>query len=326
VPPAAPASALIKPGQSRRLPTPLVNLSGPTVEGKLAMPREGEPLELLDIAAQAGASPRLRDVVKRLAAENAPQTVSQLALWKVGTGLDWSRLESITVPWANPHEFALARHLVSQLGPAAAAPASEATPAASNTIDIDLGTTDRTAEPFAAQLRALLEGSSMLGLKVRVCRAAPPSGPALAAEIQIKGAEASVRVLATDASGSSWRDVARFSLALADSKGAERTAVEVADALALGMLERLVRVELTPAHKHKGKAAYTIRIENGSPLVLSGLALAGPGADREPKPSLLLGIALPPKKSLTVPARAEVVKRLRLSEGARILAVDFSEL
>jgi hypothetical protein len=303
-----------------------VNLSGPTVEGKLAMPHEGEPLELLDIDAQAGASPRLRAVIERLATAKAPQTVSQLVLWNVATGLDWSRLESIARPWANPHEFALARHLVSQLGAAPAAPANKATPAASNTFDIDLGTTDRKAEPFAAQLRALLEGSSMLGLKVRVRRVAPPTGPALAAEIQLQGAEASVRVLATESSGSSWRDVAKFSLALADSKGAERPAAEVADALALGMLERLVRVELTPAPKHKGKAAYTIRIENGSPLVLSGLALAGPGADRETKPSLLLGIALPPKKSLTVPARAEVVKRLRLTEGARILAVDLGEL
>ena len=93
VPPAAPASALVKPGQTRHLATPLVNLSGPSVEGALAMPRRGEPLAVLDIDALPGASPRLRTAVKRLAQEQAPQTVAQLILWNVRTGLDWSRLE-----------------------------------------------------------------------------------------------------------------------------------------------------------------------------------------------------------------------------------------
>jgi hypothetical protein len=326
VPPAAPASALIKPGQTRRLPTPLVNLSGPTAEGKLAMPREGEPLTLLDIDAQAGTRPLLQAAVKRLARENAPQTVAQLVLWHVGTGLDWSRLESIAQPWANPNEFTLARHFVSQLHAASAAPATEATTAASSPFNIELSTADRKAEPLAGQLRTILDGHSMLGLKVRIREAAPARGPALACQIRLEGTEASVRVLATDETGTSWRSAGKFSLALADSRGAERPAAKIADALAVGVLERLVRAELTQGPRVKGHPTYKIRIDNGAPLVLNGLALCGPAADPEEKPSLLLGIGLPPKKSLTVPARAEVVKRLRLTEGARILAVDLGEL
>ena len=71
---------------------------------------------------------------------------------------------------------------------------------------------------------------------------------------------ASARVLTTDATGTTWRAVGKFSLALADSKGTERPAAEVADALALGVLDRLVRVQLTPGPRIKGKATYKIRI------------------------------------------------------------------
>jgi len=85
VPPAAPASALVKPGQTRRLPTPLVRLSGPPADGDLAMPRLGEPLKIRDVDTLAGASPRLRTAVKRLAQEKAPQTVAQLVLLRFGT-------------------------------------------------------------------------------------------------------------------------------------------------------------------------------------------------------------------------------------------------
>ena len=67
----------------------------------------GELLAVLDIDALPGASPRLRTAVKRLAQEKAPQTVAQLVLWHVGTGLDWSRLELLSRRWANPGEFAL---------------------------------------------------------------------------------------------------------------------------------------------------------------------------------------------------------------------------
>ena len=92
VPPAATASTVVKPGQTRRLPTPLVRLSGPSGDGGVTMPRQGEPLAILDVDSLAGASPRLRAAVKRLARENAPQTVAQLVLWHVGIGIDWSRL------------------------------------------------------------------------------------------------------------------------------------------------------------------------------------------------------------------------------------------
>ena len=87
-----------------------------------------------------------------------------------------------------------------------------------------------------------------------------------------------------------------------------------------------MRVQLTPGPRVNGKATYKIRIDNGSPLVLNALALAGSVADPEAKPSLLLGISLPPQKHLAVPARGEVVKRLRLKRGVRVLSANLGGL
>jgi hypothetical protein len=286
------------------------------------MPRPGEPLEVLDIDAVAGASPRLRTAVKRLAQEKAPQTVAQLVLWHVGLGIDWSRLERLARRWANPGELALARRFVSALD----ATASEGTPAAPSTLDLDLIAVGPESEALATRLRSLLDGHSMLGLTVRVRKAEAPQGAALACEVRLERATARVRVQTTDEAGPTWRSVGKFSLALADSKGTERPAAEVADALAQGILERLVRVQLTTGPRAKGKETYKIRIDNGSPLVLHGLALAGSAADPEAKPSLLLGISLSPGKSLAVPASFEVVHRLKLKQGISVQAVDLGGL
>jgi hypothetical protein len=322
VAPTAPASALVKPGQTRRLPTPLVSLSGPSDEGDLSMPRSGEPLEILDIDALAGASPRLRAAVKRLAQEKAPQTVAQLVLWHVGLGIDWSSLERLARRWANPGELALARRFVGALD----ATASEGTAAETGTLDLDLIASGSESEALAGRLRSILDGRPMLGLTVRVRQAEPPRGPALACQVRLERETASARVLTTDEAGTAWRAVGKFSVALADSKGTERPAAAVADALAEGLLDRLVRVQLTLGPRVKGKETYKIRIDNSSPLVLHGLALAGSAADPEAKPSLLLGISLPPRKSLAVPASSEVVHRLKLKQGISVQAVHLGGL
>jgi hypothetical protein len=89
-----------------------------------------------------------------------------------------------------------------------------------------------------------------------------------------------------------------------------------------------VRVELDTGPRVKGRETYKVRIDNASPLVLDGLALAPPEADPAAKPSLLLGISLPPRKSLAVPASPEVVQRLKLrpKQAVRVLSADLSGL
>jgi hypothetical protein len=328
VPPAALASALVKPGQTRRLPTPLVRLSSPSAEGALAMPRQGEPLAILDVDTLAEASPRLRAAVKQLAGEKAPQSVAQLVLWHVGAGLDWSRLGAIAQRWANPSEQALARRFVAQLDRAETTEA----PGASSTLELDLGgnAADAESQRLANEFGRLLDGCTMLGLTVRVGPIAlgPPRGPAVACRGQIERGRMLVRVLTSDEFGTSWRNAGDFSLALGDANanGTDQRLAGTADALAEGLLNHLVRGQLIPGPRVKGKETYKIRIDNASPLVLDGLALAGSASDPTAKPSLLLGISLPPRKSLTVPATADVVNRLRLKQGIRVQAVDLSGL
>ena len=56
----------------------------------------------------------------------------------------------------------------------------------------------------------------------------------------------------------------------------------------------------------------------------SGLALAGTKAGD--KPTGMAGFSLPPHRVLTVPATAEVVQRLGLKDGVKVLAADLSGL
>jgi hypothetical protein len=166
----------------------------------------------------------------------------------------------------------------------------------------------------------------MFGLTIRVRQAGPPQGPSIACQVRVERAVASVRVLTTDESGTAWRHRSTFTLSLADTQGSVRPAAEVADALALGVLDRLVRVELSSGPRVKGKATYKIRLDNASPLVLKGLAVAGSAAETAVRPSHLLGISLPPQKHLSVPVSAEAVERLRLKEGIQILGADLAKL
>src|SRR5262249_41983875 len=99
-----------------------------------------------------------------------------------------------------------------------------------------------------------------------------------------------------------------------------------ADALALGVLDRLVRGGLSPGSRIKGEGTYQIRVDNARPLVLKGLALAGSAADTAGNPSPLLGNRLPPAKHPALPLGAKVVERLRLKAGIQILGADLAKL
>jgi len=76
----------------------------------------------------------------------------------------------------------------------------------------------------------------------------------------------------------------------------------------------------------KGKVGYSIRIDNGSPLILNGLAAVGTDSEQDQKPRVLAGISLPPHRSVTVPAGEDVVQSLGLKDGIRLTALDLSGL
>jgi hypothetical protein len=102
----------------------------------------------------------------------------------------------------------------------------------------------------------------------------------------------------------------------------------VADGLAAGVLDRLVRVALLKDIKQddrgRNHVLFRVRIENASPLVLNGLTVTGTRQDATP--ATLVGIAVSPRKTMTVPATKEAVDRFGFKSGMRVLAADLSGL
>jgi hypothetical protein len=318
VPPTGLASAVVRPGQTRKLPTRLVRLSEPPTGSGPMMPQAGEALQIRDIDSIDGVSPRVRDVVKRLAEQKAPETVAQLVLWHLGYGIDWPTLEDLSRSWANRSELALAKQFVERRsGADVAVQIGEP-----GTIYYEVSAAGAGQERLASEMRRLLDERSFLGLTARSGIPARPAGPALSCRIEMKDGPTSVRIGSSDEAGSSWVDVAKFTMPSIEAGGNPPTPAGVIDRVAEGALERLIRVQLT--RQGQGKLAYRIHIENGSPLVLNGLSLgcckSGPG----PHPATLVGLSLPPRKAMTIPASNAMARRVGSGKRPHILAADLS--
>ncbi len=60
--------------------------------------------------------------------------------------------------------------------------------------------------------------------------------------------------------------------------------------------------------------------------ILNGLAAVGTTSKADEIPRVLSGISVPPRKSMTISASAEVVKTLSLKQGVKLVALDLSAL
>ena len=126
----------------------------------------------------------------------------------------------------------------------------------------------------AAGLKKALEGKIVLGLRAEIGIPARPDGPSLACRVRIKGEEMQVQLTGSDPAARSWVPFGKFTLPVADATG-EAESLRLADALAEGLINRLVRAQVVKGPRDKGKLTYRIRIENVSPLRLNGLAAVG---------------------------------------------------
>jgi hypothetical protein len=318
----------LQPGQTRTLPTRLVSFNGPTPTLKVNVPAKGEPLQLGDLA-ELTDNPRLDAAVTRLAREKTPETVAQLVLWRLAVGLDWGTIEKLSRRWANPSELALARAFVARLD----RPGGDE----AGTLYVEVSTKDAAGAPLAAELQAVLAEAGLLGLKAQPRVPARPSGPAVACRVALTDdGAAAVQLACSDPKGQAWVTTGKFRLAVApeppevpaDAKVSARRlrAMVVADALAEGVLSRLVRAQLAKGPRVGGQETYRIKLDNASPLVLHGVMLGGVASQSEARPSALAGFSLPPRKSLTLPAGAAMVERLGLKDGVRTLAADLGSL
>ena len=96
--------------------------------------------------------------------------------------------------------------------------------------------------------------------------------------------------------------------------------------LAAGLLGRVVRVQLSKPKRVQDRLIYQVQIANDSPLVLNGLALCGPEDPAKTEAKTLSGLSLPPHKTANVPMTSELVQRLGLKDGVRVIAVNLSGL
>jgi hypothetical protein len=319
VPPAGAASAVLRPGQTRALPTRLVSLSSPAAGAAPAMPGRGEPLEIRDVDRLEEVEPRIRNLLKTLAAEKAPEAVAQLVLWHLGHGTDWPALVRHSRAWANSGEVALARQFVErQTGPDR--------PAGAGTLFYELSAANPDPGRLISETSSLLDARPLLGLSATRGIPARPRGPALACSVRVDGKGATVRLSASDQAGASWVELGRFSVPMVDPNGSPLTPEALVDRCAEGLLERLVRVRLVREEAGRAPRGFRVRIENRSPLVLGGLTLGGPAENAQAPPTTLLGLSLSPGRAATVPATSDAVRRLGLKNGVRVLAVDLDGL
>jgi hypothetical protein len=321
VPPTGLPSATLNPRQTRELPTRLVSLQGPNAEGRAILPAKGESLKIGRFD-QISGDRWARAALHRVALEKAPPSVAQLVMWHVYHGFSWDTLGQITKSWANDYERTLAKDYVNRLRQSSSP--DELAPGETGAVCFAL--TGPSDESRTAELHEALLKTPMLGLIPRDGVPETPEGPALAVRIQLDKNLARVQFSSSSADFNSWERVGKLEIPLLDD-GKPRTPAAIADALADGLLDRLVAVTLVRGKRVNSKVTYTLRIDNASPLILNGLALTGTGVDvSKTPPSALAGLTLPPHRSVAMPASSSMVERLQLKAGVKPVAADFSAL
>jgi hypothetical protein len=322
VPPTDLPSALLQPGQTRNLATRLVSISSPDPESGLSLPGKNEPLQIVGDVAKVSDDAHVQKALRRLAADKAPTSLSQLVMWRLAAGLDWTTIAQLSASWANPHELALAKSFVKRLD---SLPAGE-----SGRLLLQLDAVGNESEPAVAELKKALEGMTVLGLTAHVGNIpARPEQPSVACRIRLKGSEATIQVASSDAAVQSWSLFGKFTLPAAPENG-KLNVWKFADGVAEGVLNRLVRAQVIKGSalkdKDRHKMVYQVRIENASPLILNGIALVGAASKENERPEVLSMISVSPRKSLSIPMDEDVVKSLGLRKGIKVVALDLSGL
>jgi hypothetical protein len=319
VPPTDLPSAELQSRQTRRLPTRLVGLTPPDPQAGLVLPEKGEPLQIVGDVARVNADPRVQKALRRLATDKAPTTVAQLVMWRLAGGMEWDDIAQLSAKWANPYEVTLARDFAEHLD------GLQEGEGETGSLLFQVNGADAAGEVMAAELVKAVQGKTVLGLLAEIGIPARPNGPAVACQVRIKGRDAAVQIASSDAAAQNWVPFGKFTLPVATDHG-KLDAAQFADGLTEGILNRLVRTQLTKGPRQKDRPTYGIRIDNASPLVLNGLAVLGRTSQPAETPKLLWGISVPPRKSLTLPASEEAVKALGLKQGIRVMAIDLSGL
>jgi hypothetical protein len=321
VPPTDLPDATLSPGQTRRLSTRVVSLNPPSLDSGVRLPLEGERLMIGDIS-QVSNDPKVQKALRRLAADKAPDVMSQMVLWNLAAKLDWTSIENLTQGWANPQELALARQFVERLD---SLPDGE-----TGQLLIEVVARESAHDALAGKLSKMLGGRTILGLKAASGVPARPTGPSVGCKVQLVGdpdkPEAIIQVAESDGF-KKWQSMGKFTLPVAADAQGKRDLEAFGDKLAEGLLDRLVHAKMIRGKKNlEGTTTYTLQVDNASPLILNGFAVIGALSKKTDAPRCLLGISLPPQRSLQMPLTPSMVDAYGMKKGTRLVAVDLSAL
>ncbi|MHB1561076.1 MAG: hypothetical protein ACYC61_26800, partial [Isosphaeraceae bacterium] len=320
VPAATLSSADLKPRQTRRLPTRLVSINAP--EGHVAsmVPQEGERLRIVGDVSRVSDNPRVQKVLRRLAAGKVPTSVAQVVMWRLTSGLQWDQIARLADSnGIRSYELTLARDFVDHLDEL------KDDQAETGSLLFKVEGASAADQAAVAALTDALRDKTVLGLTARIGVPERPQGPSVACRVQINGGEALVQVASSDGNAQNWVAFGKFNLRLSKTDGRLDTA-KLADGVAEGIISRLVRAQIVQKARDKGRVIHLIRIENASPLILSGLAIQGEAGKADGPSRVLTSVGIPPHKYLTVPASDEIYKGLGLKQGVRVTALDLSGL
>jgi hypothetical protein len=148
----------------------------------------------------------------------------------------------------------------------------------------------------------------------------------VACRVRLQGSDALVQVASSDGTAQKWVAFGKFPLKSKDADG-KFDAARLADGVAEKLISRLVKAQiLKEKARDKGRVVHLIRIDNASPLILSGLALQSAAEKADAPTRVLTSLGIPPRKYLTIPASEDVVRALGLKQGIRVSALDLSGL
>jgi len=218
-------------------------------------------------------------------------------MWHLAQGLDWETIAQMSNKWANRYELTLAKDFVEHL---------DALPKEGETgrMVFEVDGTDAASQSMAVEVKKAIRHKLVLGLLAEIGIPARPEGPAVACRVKLTASEALVQVASSDGAARNWIPFGKFSLPLLQDH-VKRDTPRFVDELTEGILNRLVRVQLSKGVKDKGRMHYQIRIDNASPWILNGLAALETVSKQDETPRVLWGICVSPRRSLTVPASEE---------------------
>ena len=306
------------PNQTRHLPTRLVSLSSPDPEEGLSLPQQGEKLQILGDIAKVNDDPRVQKALRRLAADKAPTSVSQLVMWRVAA--DWTGTRSpscrgrgpIATSWPWPR---ISWTIWTSL-----------TEGETGRLLFEIEGTDAAEQGDggrADQGPARQDGARLAGRR-RDPDAA--RGPAVACRVRLTATEALVQVASSDATARTGSPSASSRCRWSRKRQVRQRQVRRCPGRGDPQPAGPRPGEQRPAQREKGKLIYQIRIENASPLILNGLALVGTGEQGRRNAQGAVGHRDSPAQEHARSRERGGRQALGLKKGIKVLALDLSGL